>query len=282
MDEQLLINQPYFCSEQILIEKASICECVNITEIDGDSCISPYQTNSKEVSLEYVLRGERSYISLIVYEDMANYLFDLPDFISYSEEERASRLDFKLRNIDEENQRILLMPLIIKIQNLADNKIDQARMAISLVQHIPFEGSNELITLGNNSVNYSRYPYEVLYDDNGNCEEKSQLLAFLLRELNTVRSRPASIFKVSPTAGNESMRFWRFSLPQAPQEETIIRLRPASSIRGTLPVSLTRIVLGSSSQAPRVFISVMLSRTPSLRRKPTARASRSAGVHRRV
>jgi hypothetical protein len=177
------INQPYFCSEQVLIAKASICGCSNLTEIDGDSCISPYQKNPKEISLEYVLRGEKGYISFTAYEDMANYLFDLPDFISYSAEEDSSRRDFKIRNINEENQRILLMPLVIKIQNLADNKIDQVRIAISLVQQIPFEGSNELIVLGNNSVNYSRYPYEVLYDEKGICASKSELMVFLLREI---------------------------------------------------------------------------------------------------
>ena len=32
-------------------------------------------------------------------------------------------------------------------------------------------------------INYSRYPYEVLYDMQGVCGEKSELLAFLLREI---------------------------------------------------------------------------------------------------
>ena len=32
-------------------------------------------------------------------------------------------------------------------------------------------------------MNYSRYPYEVLYDEEGICGEKSELLAFLLREI---------------------------------------------------------------------------------------------------
>ena len=33
------------------------------------------------------------------------------------------------------------------------------------------------------SINYSRYPYEVIYDNEGVCGEKSELLAFLLREM---------------------------------------------------------------------------------------------------
>jgi len=37
--------------------------------------------------------------------------------------------------------------------------------------------------LENNSVNYSRYPYEVLYDQKGICASKSELMVFLLREI---------------------------------------------------------------------------------------------------
>lgn len=176
-------SQPYFCSEQVLIEKASICGCPNITEIEGDFCISPYQTNPKEINLTYVLKGEEREINYVVYGGLAEYLFNSPRFISYSNEEEASRIDFKLRNINEENQKILLVSLVVKIQNLADNKEDQARIAISLVQTIPFGGSDELISVGENSANYSRYPYEVLYDQEGICSSKSELMVFLLREI---------------------------------------------------------------------------------------------------
>ncbi len=177
------VNQPYFCSERILIEKASICGCLNNTILEEDSCTSSYQTNPKEINLSYVLRGKKNNISFIVYEGMVDYLFDLPDFISYAVNEEPQRQDFKIRNMDEEKQKVLLIPLVIKIQNLAKTKEDQARIAINLVQQIPFGTSNELITLGNSSVNYSRYPYEVLYDQEGICASKSELMAFLLKEI---------------------------------------------------------------------------------------------------
>ena len=180
---QCSINLPYFCSEDILIEKASICGCPNNTIMDKDTCVSLYQTNPKEVNLTYILRGEEGKILFTVYEGMSEFLFNSPRFITYSSMQEASRLDFKLRNINEENQRILLIPLVVEIQNIADNKVDQARIAISLVQQIPFEVSDELIILGNNSVNYSRYPYEVLYDGKGICASKSELMVFLLREI---------------------------------------------------------------------------------------------------
>ncbi len=177
------VNQPYFCSEQILTEKASICGCPNLTDIEEDFCISSYQTNPKEISLEYILKGKKNNISFTVYKGLTDYLFNLSDFIIYSNEQEPSRIDFKLRNINEENQKVLLVPLVVKIQNLADSKEDQARIAISLVQNIAFGGSDKLITLENNSVNYSRYPYEVLYDQKGICASKSELMVFLLREI---------------------------------------------------------------------------------------------------
>jgi hypothetical protein len=46
------------------------------------------------------------------------------------------------------------------------------------VQKIPYD-MNSLLA----DSNYERFPYEVLYDNNGVCGEKSKLLAFFLREL---------------------------------------------------------------------------------------------------
>jgi len=137
------------------------------------------------VQLKYILRGEENSINFIVYKGMNDYVSELPKSIEYSGNETPSRADFKLKNINEENQRELLLPLVTEIQNLAPNsKEDQVRIAISLVQKIPFGNSNKTTDFFSNSVNYSRYPYEVLYDYEGVCGEKSELLAFLLREMN--------------------------------------------------------------------------------------------------
>jgi len=178
------LNKPYFCSEGFLVEKASVCGCPNITEIEGDSCISDYQTDAKEKTLKYILKGEENEISLVVYEGMVDYLASLPKSIIYRGNEEPSRADFKLRNINEENQRELLLPLLIKIQNLAKTKENQARIAISIVQNMAFGVSEKNVSVENGlEINYSRYPYEVLYDMEGVCGEKSELLAFLLKEI---------------------------------------------------------------------------------------------------
>ena len=81
-------------------------------------------------------------------------------------------------------QRESILPLVKEIQNLApDSKTDQARIAVSLVQNIPYGFSDKKELILGKEFNHHRYPYEVLYDNEGICGEKSQLLAFLLKEL---------------------------------------------------------------------------------------------------
>ena len=175
--------KPYYCEEGILMEKASVCGCSELTTKSEDTCISKYQTNPKNISLNYVLRGEEGEIGFTVYEGMYNYLSKVPRSIYYSGDEIPSRADFKLKNMDEEEQRELLLPLVVKIQEITDDKNDQLRIAISLVQNIDYDLSNKTNPFIENRINYSRYSYEVLYDMQGICGEKSALLAFLLREM---------------------------------------------------------------------------------------------------
>lgn len=177
--------KPYFCdSDGQLIEKASICECSDILTRYRDLCISKYQIDAKEITLKYILDSKINEINFTVYKAMENYLSQIKRSISFSDANRPERRDFKLKNINEPQQRELLLPLITQIQNIApNNKDNQARVAISLVQNINFGASEKNISFYRYGLNYSRYPYEVLYDNEGVCGEKSELLAFLLREL---------------------------------------------------------------------------------------------------
>ena len=181
--ESCSLTNPYFCSNGILLEKASICGCSNGLKKEGDVCVSNYQNSSKEITLKYILRGEEKEISYTVYEGLVDYLFNLPKGINYNLGEKAFRSDFKLKNIDEKEQRELLLPLVMKIQNLTLVKEDQMRIAVSLVQNIPYAESEKTFIIRNTLFNYSRYPYEVLYDGAGICGEKSELLAFLFGEI---------------------------------------------------------------------------------------------------
>lgn len=178
------LTKPYFCSEGFLEPRASACGCSDILIKQEEHCVSKYQTDSKIIELNYILRGEKRVIDFPVYRGMADYLSELSRSIFYGSGETPSRVDFKLKNIDEEEQRELLLPLVKKIQDITNDEEDQVRIAISLVQNIPFGFSEKEVKLGGGrTINYSRYPYEVLYDMEGICGEKSELLAFLLREL---------------------------------------------------------------------------------------------------
>ncbi|MFH1608264.1 MAG: hypothetical protein ABIA78_03965 [archaeon] len=181
--ESCSVNKPYFCEGGFLAPRASVCGCPEVLTQKGDSCISKYQTEPKDISLRYILRGEEGKIDLVVYGGLVDYVSGIPQSIQYTNGESPSRRDFKLKHLDEVEQRELLLPLVIEIQNIVEDRGDQVRIAVSIVQNIPF-GNSEKITLFHGiETNYSRYAYEVLYDAEGVCGEKAELLAFLLREL---------------------------------------------------------------------------------------------------
>ena len=172
---------PYFCSKGTLTEKASICGCPKVLTIDGDRCVSFFQAEPKNISLNYVLRGKKGKIEFVVYKKLADNLSEIPRYLDTSENPIA--LDFKLKMINQEEQREFLLPLVVEIEKITRDKTDQARIAISLVQNIPFGSSTKISKFGNIAMEYQRYPYEVLYDMKGICGEKSELMIFLLREI---------------------------------------------------------------------------------------------------
>ena len=45
-------TMPYYCDSGILVEKASVCGCMENSSITGDQCISLYQTGPKEIILK--------------------------------------------------------------------------------------------------------------------------------------------------------------------------------------------------------------------------------------
>lgn len=182
--ETCSITKPYYCLDGQLIKNSFNCGCPEGFEKDALDCVSDYKTGEKEIILKYILDGEEYFLDFFVYEGVSDYLSESSQSIIYREGEISSRADFKLNKINDEVQREFLLPLVVEIQNIAPgNKDDQARIAISLVQNIRFGSSNDVVRFGGSEFNYSRYPYQVLYDQEGICGEKTELLAFLLREL---------------------------------------------------------------------------------------------------
>ncbi len=178
------LDKPYYCYTGILTKNVLSCGCPDVLTRQGIDCVSKYQSGLKSLNLSYVLDGTNGSVNFIAYQGLVTYLSTLPESIVYTDGQQPLRTDFKLMRIDEPNQDALLMPLIKDIENLAPNdKTDQARIAISLVQNIRWGPSGKTVVFGGNPVDYSRYPYEVLYDNMGLCGEKSELLASILKDL---------------------------------------------------------------------------------------------------
>lgn len=174
-------NEPYFCKEGNLIQMALSCGCPNDFFVEGDSCTNGYFVNPKEIALNYSLNGEENQFTFNVYGGFYNYAKGLSRFIDSKENPNPTRRDFKLKMIEDELQREMLLPLVVEIQNIAHDKNEQVKIASSIVQNIPYlQDENSSIF---DQALKSRYPYEVLYDEKGVCGEKSNLLAFLLKEL---------------------------------------------------------------------------------------------------
>ncbi len=182
------LDKPYYCDEGVLVEKASVCGCPDSGNLsfwrEGDFCFLQYYTDMKDINLSYYLNGQEYKILFTVYGGVNDYVSKLSRTIPLDGDNIPPRVDFKLRIINDEVQREAILPLVKRIQNLApDNKVEQARVAVSLIQNIPYRVSDKSAFIGGTELDYSRYPYEVLYENQGICSGKSQLLAFLLREL---------------------------------------------------------------------------------------------------
>jgi len=136
-------------------------------------------------SFPYVLRGETGTINIsispAVYGDLAAQVPSevcSPDNVTVPcTREVISR--FYLDMANEPDGSGTLDTLVHAIREKTPVRDDQARIAISLVQHIPY-GYRPSYSGGDRTM---RFPSMVLYDDNGICDEKSLLLATLLGKL---------------------------------------------------------------------------------------------------
>ena len=138
---------------------------------------SSFKTKPKTVDYTYILRGNPGHITYTVYGGLNDYLKGLPRSMTYYTTPPTD-IDFILRDLNDENQKQFLDPLVDEIKSITPNQDDQARIAISFVQNIDYDMAG--FTSGDLNA---KYPYEVLYTGCGVCSEKSKLLAYLLRDL---------------------------------------------------------------------------------------------------
>ncbi|HEX3002006.1 MAG TPA: transglutaminase-like domain-containing protein, partial [Methanoregula sp.] len=82
-------------------------------------------------------------------------------------------------SFDHHVQKVYLQPLVEAIRAKTPVRDDQARIAISLVQNIPYDwGRNKSVLCQGCFM-----PYATLHTQRGICMDKSILMAYLLREL---------------------------------------------------------------------------------------------------
>jgi predicted nucleic acid binding AN1-type Zn finger protein len=166
-----------YCSNGYLIRKASECGCETGYIPEGDNCVHRLMNNPINRSFVYTLDGNQNLIKMTLYRGMNSYLAGI-DRYYYCDPTCPSDRELEMRYLDEKESKGYLNELVDEIKSITNNDDDRARVAISIVQNIPYDWDS-LYTINSNE----RYPYEVLYDNEGVCGEKSKLLAYLLREI---------------------------------------------------------------------------------------------------
>lgn len=132
-------------------------------------------------SFNYIMRGKSGCITIDLYSGVYDNISIQPTpsacmrrIYDDSPCTTSELQQYYIKYINNPIQIKYLTELIRNIKSKTLDKDDQVRIAISLVQNIPYEDTNpDKIIL----------PYEVLYKNKGVCSEKSLLLAYLIKEL---------------------------------------------------------------------------------------------------
>jgi tetratricopeptide (TPR) repeat protein len=130
------------------------------------------KTGAVSKSFPYILRGQTGTVNLTLYKGVITEIRK-EDPYCY-----VGKIDRYQKFIDLPVQDPFLLPLVDEIRSKTGDPDDQVRIAVSLVQKIPYD--KEMIDSGSLEI---RYPYQTLFDNEGVCCEKSVLLAYILREL---------------------------------------------------------------------------------------------------
>jgi hypothetical protein len=176
-------DPPYYCSEGKLIEYSSLCKCPFGWNVSGRSCVSEYMNGEKRISLDYFFEEEKRSLDFFVFEGVYEEISEIQRNLKNFSDNDFSRKAFKKKAIENDFSSPYLFPLVVQIQNSYENPFDQVSVAVSLVQNLPYEFSEKKISFYGREVNYSRYPYEVLYEEKGICSERVDLLSFILGKL---------------------------------------------------------------------------------------------------
>jgi len=132
-----------------------------------------FETAPEYHSFPYYFNNERKTLSFTTYGGLNDYFATEDHSYRYDPDE-----EIILELLRNRYQDDYLDPFIRKIEGLSSSRNEQAKIAISLVQHIPYNWA----ALSSVSSDFF-YPYETLHRNRGVCCDKSILLAYLLDRL---------------------------------------------------------------------------------------------------
>lgn len=167
----------FFCEEGKLVKNIKKCG------FENQDYYKNLQKTKKEEVFNYYFNGKNNKINLTLYKEVHDYLYNLSKSFNFKKENNFSRQNLKLKRINNSVQDFFINNLVAKIINNGKTKKDQLRIAVSLVQNIPYNRTKNKIYFFGVKINRPEYPYEVLYNHQGVCQGKSDLLALLLKKL---------------------------------------------------------------------------------------------------
>ncbi|MFH1895129.1 MAG: hypothetical protein ABIJ74_00900 [archaeon] len=169
--------KPVFCENNKLINKASFCGCPEFNKINAEACEFDFSIKSIQRKFDFVLKGEKKLFLFSMQAELKKQLAGISR-TNYCNPDCPTDKELILRFLDEKSQRKELLKLVELIKEQSNEPDDRARIAVSLVQRIPYDWTKFTA-----ERSQERYPFEVLFDYRGVCGEKSKLLVFLLQEL---------------------------------------------------------------------------------------------------
>lgn len=134
--------------------------------------VADLETGKTKQSYPYIIRSMSQFLYFDTYDGVNTYLQErYPD--RPSDFYNVSTLETYYREyVSDPVQKKYLDDFIDNIHDRSYLPQERARLAISLIQHIPYKVTSR-----------TYYPYEVLYYDQGKCEEKSILAAYVLTQM---------------------------------------------------------------------------------------------------
>jgi hypothetical protein len=127
----------------------------------------------KTTSFSYFIDGSPGSISFTTFGGVSDF-FSGKSHSFYYDPDNGVIMDLLENTVQNE----YMLPFIDMIRKRSVTSDDQAKIAISLVQRIPYNGNRYVRT----STDWY-YPYETLHNHRGSAADKSVLLAYILNEL---------------------------------------------------------------------------------------------------